>query len=212
MKMILDKKSVGKAVQLVLSEKGKRKFVQSIDLAINLRDLDFTKPENRISLDVVLPHPARNLKVAVFADGNIAFEAKKHVDLVIESGQIESYVTDKAKTKLLLGHTLLATPALMAVVGKVLGKILAPKGKMPRPLLPNANIVQVADLSKKSITLKTKGKYLPTIHCIVGKESMSEEQVTENVLAVFEALLKKIAEGQLESVYLKTTMGKSVKV
>lgn len=210
--MILDKKSVGKAVQLVLSEKGKRKFVQSIDLAINLRDLDFTKPENRISLDVVLPHPARNLKVAVFADGNIAFEAKKHVDLVIESGQIESYVTDKAKTKLLLGHTLLATPALMAVVGKVLGKILAPKGKMPRPLLPNANIVQVADLSKKSITLKTKGKYLPTIHCIVGKESMSEEQVTENVLAVFEALLKKIAEGQLESVYLKTTMGKSVKV
>ncbi len=210
--MILDKKSVGKAVQLVLAEKGKRKFVQSIDLAINLRDVDFTKPENRISLDVVLPHPARNLKVAVFADGNVAFEAKKHVDLVIESSQIDSYATDKGKTKVLLDHTLLATPALMAVVGKVLGKILAPKGKMPRPLLPNANIVQVADLSKKSITLKTKGKYLPSLHCIVGKENMSSEQVAENVLAVFEALLKKIAEGQLESVYLKTTMGKSVKV
>lgn len=210
--MILDKKSVSKAVEQVLAEKGKRKFVQSVDLAINLRDLDFTKPENRINLDVVLPHPARNLKVAVFADGNIAFEAKKHVDLVVESGEIESYATDKAKTKLLLQHTLLATPALMAVVGKVLGKILAPKGKMPRPLLPNANILQVVELSKKSITLKTKGKYLPSLHCIVGKENMTGEQIVENVQAVLEALLKKIAEGQVSSVYLKTTMGKSVKV
>jgi large subunit ribosomal protein L1 len=211
--MIVDKNAVQKALEACLSEsKGKRKFTQSVDLAINFKDLDFTKAENRLNLDVVLPHAPRDLKVAVFADGTLAFEAKKVLDKVIEGAEIAGIAGDKKKQKELLGYSLLAAPQLMAQVGKQLGQLLGARGKLPKPIMPGANLKELVENAKKSVNLKTKGKNLPSVHCIVGKETMNPNELVENILAVLEAVEKVVPEPKIKSVFVKTTMGKAVKV
>ncbi|MFH1750763.1 MAG: 50S ribosomal protein L1 [Candidatus Micrarchaeota archaeon] len=208
----MEKAQLLSAIEEILKEKGKRKFGQSVDLAINLRDVDFKKPENRVNVDVLLPFAPREIKVAVFADGQMAVDAKKVVGLVISSEEIAAYAADKRKQKELLKYTLLASPQLMTTVGKALGQLLGAKGKLPKPIPPNANLNDIAGRVSKTINIKTKGKYLPVLHCIVGKETMSPEEIAENVLAVMEALRKKLSEVQIEALYIKLTMGRPVRI
>ncbi|OIO25620.1 hypothetical protein AUJ14_03765 [Candidatus Micrarchaeota archaeon CG1_02_55_22] len=211
--MPLTKTTVSQAVEQAIADgKGKRKFTQSVDLAINLAGLDFRKPENRLNLSIILPFPPKESPVAIFADGQAATEAKAVVDLVISSADLPSYATDKAKQAELLKYSLLATPPLMAQVGKVLGPVLAPKGKMPKPILPNSNLKSLVDSAKRSISVRTKGKNLPVVHCIVGRENLAPEQITENVLAVVEAVFRKTGEKSVAKIFIKTTMGKSFAV
>ncbi|MFH1257788.1 MAG: 50S ribosomal protein L1, partial [Candidatus Micrarchaeota archaeon] len=208
----MERKQLIAAIEEILKEKGKRKFVQSIDLAVNLRDVDFKKPENRVNVDVVLPYAPRESKVAVFADGQMAVDAKKIVDLVISGEEISTYATDKKKQKELLKYTLLSSPQLMTTIGKALGQLLGAKGKLPKPIPPNANLKELATRTSKTINIKTKGKYLPVLHCIIGKESMTSEQIAENVLTVLEALRKKLEDTQIDALYIKLTMGKPYKI
>ncbi len=213
--MVFEKKNVSQAVAKALQEsKGKRKFSQSVDIAVNFIDVDFKKPENRVNADVDLPYSPKPGKVAIFADGQLAVDAKKitAIDMVITPDQIAGYASDKKKQEELLQYTLLAAPSLMAVVGKQLGQVLGSRGKLPKPVMPNANLAELATKSKSLINVKSKGKYLPCVHCIVGKESMPEEQIVENVLAVIDALKRKISEPQIKSIFVKTTMGKPVKI
>ncbi len=208
----MEKKQLIAAIEEILKEKGGRKFAQSVDLAINLRDVDFKKPENRVNVDVLLPFAPREAKVAIFADGQLAVDAKKVVPLVIGSEEIASFGADKKKQKELMQYTLLAQPQLMTTIGKVLGQLLGAKGKLPKPIPPNANLKDLAMRVSKTINIKTKGKYLPVLHCIIGKETMSSEQIAENVLAVIEALKKKLEDQQIDALYIKLTMGRPFKI
>src|SRR3989338_527732 len=115
--------ALGKALE---GAKGKKKFTQSVDLAINFREIDFKKPENRLNVDVNLPHPPRQSKVAVFADGQLALEAKNAgADLVITGPEIASYASDAAKRESVLECAILSSPQLIAQVGKALGQALS---------------------------------------------------------------------------------------
>lgn len=208
----MDKKKVTTAVQEALAQKGERKFRQSVDLAINFKDVDFKKAENRVSLDVILPHQPRDMKVAVFADPQLQAMARQTADLVIMPDEIPSYAQDKKKQKDLLNYAFLASPSLMAVVGKQLGQVLGARGKLPKPIPPNANLASLVDSSKRSITLKTKGKYLPVLHCIIGNEKMTPDDLAENVIAILDAVEKKVPGTQYKSVLVKTTMGKPARI
>ncbi|MFA5247209.1 MAG: 50S ribosomal protein L1 [Candidatus Micrarchaeia archaeon] len=211
--MVYENDKVAKAVTALLSEnKGKRKFKQSVDIAVNFRDVDFNKPENRITLEVVLPFAPRPTEVAVFADGQLAVDIKKLVPLVISGEQIPSYAADKKKQKELLKYSLLSQTQLMAAVGKSLGQVLGSKGKLPKPIMPNANLADVVEKAKRSVTLRTKGKYLPVVHCIVGNEELTDKQLTENITVVLDAIKHKVPEGKIKTIYIKTTMGKPVAV
>ena len=210
--MEIKRERIQKAIEEVLKEKGKRKFSQSVDVAINFQDVDFKKPENRVNSDIVLPFAAKREKVAVFADGQLATDAKKTADLVLSSSDIPIYAADKKKQGELLQYSLLSAPQLMAQIGKALGQFLGSKGKLPKPIMPNANITELIERTRKTVTVRTKGKYLPTVHCIIGKEEMTSEQITENVLAVLEVLRKSITEQQIANMYVKLTMGKPVKI
>ncbi|MBI5229003.1 50S ribosomal protein L1 [Candidatus Micrarchaeota archaeon] len=211
--MIADKSKIENALEEALKEgKGKRKFTQSIDLAINFKDVDFKKPENRFNVDIVLPHQMKETKVAVFADGTLAFEAKKVADLVISGEEIPAFAADKKKQKELLKYSLLAAPQLMAVVGKQLGQLLGSRGKLPKPILPGSNLADLINRTKKTISLRVKGKNLPCVHCSIGIETMEKEQLVENTAIVLEAVEKSISSSQVKSVYVKTTMGKAARI
>ncbi|MEM0475719.1 MAG: hypothetical protein QW343_02910 [Candidatus Norongarragalinales archaeon] len=212
--MVLDKKSVAEAVALALADgKGKRKFTQSVDLAFNFRDVAFSKPENRLNIDVVLPYPPKAVKIAVFADGVLASECQKAgADLVIASSELASYAGDKLKRETLADYFILSEPKLMAQVGKVLGSFLSAHNRNPRPIPPGVNLKELFERSRRTISLKSKGKFLPCVHCLVGNESMPQEQIVENAFAVVEAVLKKIPEPKIKSVFVKTTMGAPARV
>jgi large subunit ribosomal protein L1 len=212
--MALDKKTVLDAVQKALAEgKGKRKFTQSVDLAINFNDVDFKKAENRFNISVVMPTAPKQVKVAVFADGQLASDAKKAgAELVISGAEIADYAADKKKQKELVKYATLAAPQLMAVVGKQLGQVLATRGALPKPIPPNADLRSFVESTRRTVTLKPKGKFLPCVHCIVGSEALDANAIADNVMAILEALLKQFNEQQIKNVFIKTTMGKPVKI
>lgn len=209
----MENPKIKNALTKCLEDKGKRKFTQSVEAIFNFRGIDFTKPEHRLNVDVLLPHGrGKETKVCVFAEGGAALDAEKAgASLVIKAADIEKLGQDKPKAKQMANdYVFLAEPKLMTVVAKHLGQIFGPRGKMPRPLL--GKVSELVDQCKRRVELKSKGKYLPTAQCLIGSESMSVDQLGDNLEAVYERVRTKMGEQNISSVYVKLTMGKAVKV
>jgi len=193
----------------------KRKFTQGLDLVINLRDVDMTKPENRIEEEVVLPNGrGKDVKIALIADGELAAQAKAAKALVIGSEELASLAEKKKEAKKMAKEYdfFLAQADLMPSVGRYLGPVLGPRGKMPKPLPPNAQIKPILERLKKTVRVRTKDK--PLIQVAVGREDMEDKKLIENTEAVLTAVERKLDRGydNVRSIYLKSTMGSSIKV
>ncbi len=210
----MDRKKLTEAINKALEDKGKRKFTQSLEIVINTRGVDFSKSENRVNIDIVLPKGkgGKALKACVIADDAVGDQAKKGgADLIITSAELPSYSDPKKLKDLAENYLLLAEPKLMAAVAKSLGQYLGKRGKLPRPIV--GNVKDMITRSKNSIRVATKGKYLPVLHAFAGTEAMDPEDLTENAEAVYDTVKAKIGgDGNVKSVYVKLTMGKPVKV
>jgi large subunit ribosomal protein L1 len=209
----MDKKKLADALKKALEEKGKKKFKQSVELIINVRSVDFSKSENRLNLDILLPKGkgGKELKSAIFADGQMADEAKKAgADLVIMPNDISGWAVAAKIKDLSSNYFLLAQPNLMAPVAKSLGQYLGKKGKLPKPV--TGGIADIIKRSKSSVRIVSKGKYLPVAQALIGTEIMSVDELAENADAVYEAVKNKVKEGNIKSVYVKLTMGKPARV
>ncbi len=198
----------------VKEKQKKRGFTQSIDLAINL-NIDTTKPENRLNEEVILPSGrGKKVKIAVIADGELALQAKKHADRVITKEELSELAKDKKEAKKLAREYefFIAQADMMPLVGKTLGPVLGPRGKMPKPVPANVDIAPHVERLRRTVRLRTKDK--PIIHVAVGTEEMEDAKVAKNVEAVMSLLERKLEKGydDIKSVYLKTTMGPSVKI
>lgn len=210
---MIDNKSIKTALGEVLKGKGSRKFPQTVDLSINFRGIDFSKPENRLNLEVPLPKGrGKNIKVAVFADGQGSTDAKKAgADLVLGSDSIERLAKNRLELKKLASeYTFLAEPKLMVSIGKSLGAVLGARGKMPKPFVGKFD--EVIDKVRRTVTLRSKGKYMPVINVAVGTEDMSQEDLFENISAVLDAVRGKVSESGIKNIYIKLTMGAPKKV
>ena len=214
--MPLNMKNILAAVKEVKSKSKERKFSQSIDLAINLQNIDMKKPEGRIQERIELPHSVgKELKVCVIATGEMAFKAEKAgASLVIERVALEALVADKKKQKDIAKEydLFIAEAPLMPLVGKSLGASLGPRGKMPTPVPPNANIEEQIEKHRKMVFVRMRGQ--PVLQCRVGNEEMKDDEIAENVQAVVRRIEGKLKRGikNFRSVYLKTSMGSAVKV
>ncbi|MBI4017734.1 MAG: 50S ribosomal protein L1 [Candidatus Aenigmarchaeota archaeon] len=189
----------------------KRKFTQTVDLSINLKSIDLSKPENRFTANVVLPHGRGKAgRVLVLADSMVT-EARKlqGVEVLTKADLLK---LDKDTGKGLATYDLLLAEApLMAEIGKRLGPVLAPRGKMPRPFPSGANLQTLVASATRTLVLSPK---TPLIHAVVGREDMEDMRIEENVRAILETLEKNLPKGkqQIGSVYIKLTMGPSVRV
>lgn len=186
----------------------KRNFSQSVDLIISLKEFDIKKSENKINETFVLPNMHKDSKVVIFAD-NV-----KDPDYVILKGSdIARLEKNKSEVKKLIRKTdfFLAEPKLMPVIGKSLGKLLAPRGMMPAVLPPTTPPSALVDRLKKSIKIMVKGS--PVIQCSVGNEKMPDEKISENIAAVLKFLETKLPKGKksIGKILLKMTMGEPVK-
>jgi large subunit ribosomal protein L1 len=206
-----------KAVEEALDEdhKHKKNFKQSVDIVINLKDIDMSKPANRIDEEILLPKGrGKKAKIGVFATGEMAVKAKKIADLVIQPEELEDITKDaKAAKKIADTHDFfLAESPLMPTIGKSLGKILAPRGKMPRPLPPDVDIAPQVERLWNTVRIRSRDKL--TFHCLVGNEDITTNDLADNVDAVLNAVEHKLERGKMniKSVYVKTTMGSPVRV
>lgn len=209
----MDKKKLAEAIRKALEDKGKKKFRQSMEIIINMRGIDFTKSENRLNLDIVLPKGkgGKELKSAVFAEGGTADEAKKAgADLIIQPAEIPDWAEPTKVKELANNYFLLAQPNLMGAVAKSLGQSLGKRGKLPKPI--TGNIKELIDRAKRSVRIVSKGKYLPVAQALIGTEAMDVEELVENAEAVYDAVKNKVNEGNIKSVFVKLTMGKPVRV
>ena len=192
----------------------KRKFTQSWDISIGLKGIDLRKPENRINAEFVLPEGrGKDQKIVVIAD-SLAADAKKHADLVVTKQQLEELIKNKKKIKKLADDydRILCEAGLMAVVGKNMGAVLGPRGKVPKPIPPKADIAPFVQMARKTIRVSLRES--PVIHLCVGTESMSEEHVANNVDSVLDFIKSKLPKGanNIKTAYLKLTMSKPEKL
>jgi large subunit ribosomal protein L1 len=192
-----------------------RNFEQSIELAVNLRELDMKRPDNRVNLRVQLPNGVGDRKVLVFASGDLALRSRRAgADAVVEPDELNQLASDKkaAKKRLKPFDIFVAEAPLMPTVGRVAGPILGPRGKMPIPVPPQAPIDAIIERERRVVILRSRDKEF--VHCIVGKESMGDEAIAENIEAVVGNITAatKRGFGNVGSIYLKTTMGGAVRL
>jgi len=213
----MSEKDIIKIVQKILDEKHnkKRKFKQSIDLVINIKGIDFNDPKNRIEEEILLPSGrGKDAKVALFASGELALKAKGVADLIIKPEEIEDLAKDKKNFKKIAENHdfFIAEAPLMPVIGKSLGVILGPRGKMPKPVPPTVDIENMVKNLRKTIKIRSKGK--KTFHAVVGTEDMEPEKIAKNIATVIKRLEEKLPNGRLniESMYIKTSMGSAEKL
>ena len=211
-----DKKIVD-AIEKILEESKKqdRKFKQKVDLVINQKNLDLNIPKNRIDEEIILPHGrGSNTKIALFASGELAIKSKKHVDLLIKPEEIEDFSKDKKIFKKVADshNFFIAEAPLMPTIGKTLGTVLGPRGKMPKPVPPNADISGLVKNLRNTVKLRSKSS--KTFHTIAGEEEMPNEDIAENISAIIKRLESKLERGRMNigSIYIKTTMGPSERI
>ncbi len=213
--MSLPTERIKKAVEKAREVSPARNFEQSFDLAINLRELDMNRPDNRVNLRIQLPNGIGARKVLVFASGDLALRSRRAgADDVIEPAELAQLAADKkqAKRRLADYDVFVAEAPMMPTVGRVAGPILGPRGKMPTPVPPQAPIDNILDRERRTIVLRSRDK--PFIHCIIGKEGMSDDEVTQNIETVVSNLTAVTKRGfaNFKTMYVKLTMGDSVKL
>jgi large subunit ribosomal protein L1 len=213
--MFMNKDELVEKIKRAIEEAPSRNFVESVDLAINLKNLDMSIPQNRIDAEIKLPKGlGRDVKVCVFAKGDIALKAKEAGATVIDPAEIPSLGEDRKKARKLAKEYdfFIAEAQYMPQIGRALGPILGPRGKMPKPLTPDKDVVELINSLCDSVRARSRDK--TTFHVPIGNRNMSPEDLAENAMAVItrvESLLPKGSQN-IRSVYVSTTMGPSVRV
>jgi len=192
-----------------LRKNEKRKFSQTVDLIINLKNFDI-KREN-VNLIVSVPHKFRKIKAVGF------LTAKSGVIDTITKPEFDKYKGKFAKKLVEDYDFFIAHASLMPSIATSFGKYLGPAGKMPSPQLgitgkeDDATIQEIVKKAETAIRVKTKE---PSLKMAIGKVEMKVEEIIENAFAVYSAVLNALPKlkENLRSVMLKLTMTKPIKL
>ena len=194
------------------SEK-QRKFKQSLEMIMVFKDID-VKKGFALNEVVQLPKTSSPSTVCVLASGDMGLKAKNaKADRVIDGDELNKLGADKRESRKFINSFdfFLADTKLMPAVGKALGQLLGPRGKMPTPVPFNAPIESFLERFRTSIRVRSKNSLATS--CKIGDESMEDSVLAANAHAVLSAIEKKLPNGDknIKKVMIKTTMGKLVK-
>ena len=191
--------------------KGKeRKFDQTVDLVINLQKFDVKKTP--INLFVTVPHKIKEKKVGAF------LEIKNSNVETITVDEFKKYNNPKEIKKIVKRFDFFIAQAnLMPKVASTFGRVLGPTGKMPSPqlgIMMNADDDAIKELKKKinnSVKLKIKEA---SVKLPIAKQSMKDEEIIENIMTVYNSLLKSLPRNieNIKNLEIKFTMTKPKKI
>ena len=193
-----------------LRKNKERKFDQSVDLIINLQKFDIKKEQ--VNLFISVPHKIKEKKICGF------LEIKSNVVDTITRSEFKKY-SDKKEIKKLANEYdfFIAQASLMPIVATTFGRALGPTGKMPSPqmgIMINADDKTITDLKTRinnSVKIKTKEA---SIKVTIGKQSMKDDEIVDNAVTVYNAVLKALAKGKenIKNIEIKFTMTKPQKI
>lgn len=210
------KQEIIEAVKKAKEDSKPRNFTQSIDVVINIKDLDVKKPENRIDEEVFLPNGrGKDVKIAFIADGELALQAKNAgADLIITKSELEEMGKNRKEAKKIANqyNFFVAQADLMPLVGRFLGPVLGPRKKMPKPVPATVKPDPIMERLKKTAKIRIKDQ--PVVQAIVGSQEMDDELIADNIEAVLGILDRTLEKGrnQIKSMYVKTSMGPVARV
>ncbi len=190
-----------------------RKFKQSIELIMVFKDIDVKKGFS-INETIQLPKTNSPAAICVMASGDMGLKAKNaKADKVIDNDELTRLAANKRESRKLINSFdfFLADTKLMPIVGKVLGQLLGPRGKMPTPVPFNAPIDSFLERFRSSVRVRVKNSL--SMSCKIGDESMEDTELASNAHAVLSGVEKKLPNGDknIRKVLIKTTMGKLAK-
>jgi len=214
--MPLDNKTISEAIKQAKSKAGDKKFNQTIDLILDIQEIDMKAPEGKIQEIVELPHDTlKPNSVCVIASGETALKAKNaNADRVIERADLDALNGKKKELRQIASeHDVFISEAqLMPLVGRILGPVLGPRGKMPIPVPPNSDIAAIITKHRKTVVVRMRNQ--PIIQVSVGSQQMKDEDLTDNTMAVLRVLDGKLKRGlkNVKFAFIKTSMGEPVKI
>jgi len=192
-----------------------RKFQQSIEMILVFKDID-VKKGFAISETVQLPKKMnKSASVCIIATGDLGIKAKNaKADRVMNEAELVQLGKNKRESRKVINKYdfFLADTKLMPTVGKVLGQLLGPRGKMPTPIPFNAPVEALLERFRTSVGVKVKGSL--SLSCKIGEESMDDADLAANANTIAAAIEKKLPNGDknIRKIMIKTTMGKAVKL
>jgi len=192
-----------------------RKFQQSIEMILVFKDID-VKKGFAINETIQLPKKmSKSASVCIIATGDLGIKAKNaKADRVMNEAELVQLGKNKRESRKVINKYdfFLADTKLMPTVGKVLGQLLGPRGKMPTPIPFNAPVEALLERFRTSVGVKVKGSL--SLSCKIGEESMDDADLAANANTIAAAIEKKLPNGDknIRKIMIKTTMGKAIRL
>ena len=201
---------LSEAIKNAIEGAPERKFVEAMDISFTIKDVDLKNPNNRIQEEIRLPSGrGKAIKVAMFAASDAAKKARDAGIEVIDPSEIEELGKNKGKAKKLANSYdfFLSEVPHMGLIGRYLGVVLGPRGKMPRPVPPVVDPAVIAAGLQSTTVIKSRDKV--TFQASFGTLAQSHEELLKNALEVYNRVTSKLERGigNIRSLYVKTSMG-----
>ena len=182
--------NINNAIKEAIENAPERKFVESMDIQFTIKDVDLKNPTNRIKEEVRLPSGrGRDVRIAMFAAGEAATRARDAGIHVITPPEIEELGGNKGRAKK-IGNQFdffLSEVPHMGLIGRYLGTVLGPRGKMPRPVPPTLDPAVIATGLKTTVVVKSGDKM--TFHTSIGTVGQSQEELFANAMEVYNRVI-----------------------
>ena len=191
------------------------KFTHAIEMITVFRDID-VKKGFALNETVQLPNKMNKpAQVCIMASGDMGTKAKRaNADRVMNEEEITKIGSNKRESRKFINKYdfFLADTKLMPIIGKVLGQLLGPRGKMPTPIPFNASIESFLERFRDSIKIRTKGSL--SLSCKIGDETMDDDALASNANTIISSIEKKLPNGSknIKKIMFKTTMGKIIQI
>ena len=206
---------ITQAIKDALENAPERKFVESVDISFTIKDVDLKNPNNRIKEEIRLPSGrGKELKIAMFAAGEAATKAKNAGIHVFTPQEIEEFGGQKGKAKKMANSFdfFLSEVPHMGLIGRYLGVVLGPRGKMPRPVPPTLDPSVIAAGLKSTVVVKSGDRM--TFHAAIGTAKQSQEELAANAMEIYNRVISKLERGvgNIRSLFIKTSMGPAQRI
>lgn len=197
-----------------VKEKGpKRNFSQSVDLVINLKDIDLKKSDQQLDLYVALHYSyGKDVKICGLVGPELVDEAKAHCNHVIKQEEFSSLTPKDIKALAKEYDYFIAQANVMPQVAATFGRVLGPRGKMPNPkagcvVPPKTNLEPL--VKRLQQTVRVLAKKDPVLHLKVGSETQDEKEVADNIAHLYKQIVVNLPleENNVKNALLKLTMG-----
>jgi len=215
--MPLDNKTISEAIKQAKAKSGGKKFNQTVDLILDIVEIDMKAPEGKIQEIVELPHATgKPNKICVVASsGDFVVKAKgTEAEKVIERADLDALNGKKKELRKLASDydVFICEVPLMPLVGRILGPVLGPRGKMPIPVPGNADLAALIKKHRNTVIVRMRAQ--PIIQVPVGSQQMKDEEIVDNTMTVLRMLDGKLKRGlkNVKYAFIKTSMGEPVKI